>query len=241
MSYYLYETHTHTKEASACAIMSVEESVNAHKAYGYTGMVLTNHFFYGNTAVNRKLPWQEWVKGFCLPYHKAVEEGNRVGLQVFFGWESGYRGTEFLIYGLSEEWLYRHPEIRDCSIEEQYQLVHDGGGIVIHPHPFREESYIKEVRLFPEFVDGVEAYNATHASPKSTSHNKKIFDERAREYAKKYNFPMTAGSDTHTINLLGGGMVFPRKLKDSQDFCKAIMNRECVQFLDGTEPMVFNK
>ncbi len=238
---YLYETHTHTKEASACAKCSARESVHAHKDYGYTGMILTNHFVYGNTSVDRNLPWTEWVHAYCAPYYAAKEEGDRIGFQVFFGWESGYNGTEFLIYGLDEAWLLSHPEIRDCTIEEQYTLVHEGGGIVIHPHPFREEYYIPEIRLFPEWVDGVEGYNATHCSPKSFAHVNPEFDVRARAYASKYEFPMTAGSDTHRTDLLGGGMVFERKLLDIHDFCKAVMKRECVEFLDGTKAFLKEK
>ena len=48
--------------------------------------------------------------------------------------------------------------------KEQYELVHAAGGMVIHAHPYREEDYIPEVRLFPEWVDGVEGINATHSS-----------------------------------------------------------------------------
>lgn len=234
MRNYIYETHTHTKEASACAVCSAIESVHAHKEYGYTGMILTNHFFYGNTSVDRKLPWSEWVRLFCKPYYIAKAEGEKIGLQVFFGWEAGYHGTEFLIYGLDENWLLCHPQIKDAAISEQYKMVHADGGLVIHPHPFREEDYIPEVRLFPEYVDGVEAYNATHVSEKSMAHRNPLFDERAREYAEKYHFPMTAGSDTHRTALLGGGMVFHREISDIHDFCKAVVNRECVAFLDGS-------
>lgn len=230
---YLYETHTHTKEASACAVCSAEESVQAHLAAGYTGMILTNHFYYGNTCVDKKLCWEEWVHAFCAPYHMAKSVGDREGLQVFFGWESCYSATEFLIYGLDEEWLVKHPEIRDASIPEQYQMVHAGGGIVIHPHPYRAADYIPEIRLFPEYIDGVETYNATHSSPKSLHHNHPEFDVKAREYAAKYDFPETAGSDTHTVDLLGGGMVFERKLRDIHDFCQAVMNREAAELRDG--------
>ena len=232
---YLYETHTHTKEASACADCTAEESVRAHKKAGYTGIIITNHFFYGNTAIYRKLPWNIWVREFCRPYENAKKEGDKVGLQVFFGWEAGYNGTEFLIYGLDEEWLISHPQIKDASIEEQYRMVKESGGMVIHPHPFREEFYIPEIRLYPEYVDGVEAYNATHCSLESGAHWNPEFDVKAQDYARKYSLPMTAGSDTHSVELLGGGMVFGRKLRDVNDFIKAVQDREALDYLDGTK------
>ena len=123
MDGFLYETHMHTSEASACAVNTGAEMARAYKAAGYTGIIITDHFFYGNTAVDRKLPWRQWVERFCLGYEHAREEGERIGLQVFFGWESGYQGTEFLVYGPDKNWLLEHPEIRDATVEEQMKLV----------------------------------------------------------------------------------------------------------------------
>ena len=154
---------------------------------------------------------------------------------MFFGWESGYHGTEFLVYGLDKEWLLAHPEIKDATIEEQYTLVHAVGGIVSHAHPFREESYIPEIRLFPELVDAVEGINATHSSRVSVSHKDPKFNCLALEYAQEHHLPLTAGSDQHTTTMIGGGMVFPRRLHDIHDFCEAVLNCEAVKLLDGTE------
>lgn len=236
MEKYVYETHLHTKEGSACGLVDAEEVVRKYHAAGYAGVVITDHFYYGNTAVDRNLPWEQWVEGLCKGYEKAKAEGDQLGLQVFFGWESGYRGTEFLIYGLDKSWLLAHPEIRDCTVAEQYALVHAGGGIVIHAHPYREEPYIPEIRLFPEYVDGVEAINATHTSLSSVHHKNDRWNPLALEYAKKHDLPITAGSDQHQDAMICGGMVFDRKLTDIHDFCRAILNREAVAYLDGTDP-----
>ena len=145
-----------------------------------------------------------------------------------------------MIYGLDKQWLLDHPEIRDASVEEQFKLVHEGGGIVIHAHPFREEFYIPEVRLFPEFVDGVEGVNATHTK-RSRVEKKPEYNERALAYAKEHDFPVTAGSDQHDINMIYGGMVFPRKLEDIHDFIRAVKGREAVRLLDGQETDIYEK
>lgn len=232
---YLYETHLHTKESSACSHNTGAEMARAYKEAGYTGIIITDHFFYGNTAVDRTLPWKEWVEEFCKGYEHAKEEGDKIGLQVFFGWESGYQGTEFLIYGLDKEWLLSHPEIKDATIEEQYRLVKAGGGIVSHAHPFREEDYIPEIRLFPEYVDAVEVVNATHTSPVSLGHKNPLYNEKAKSYAKEHGLPATGGSDQHTTTMIGGGMLFSRRLKDIHDFTKAVQNREAIDLPDGTE------
>lgn len=232
---YLYETHLHTKEVSACAGSSAADMVRACKKAGYTGIFVTDHNWYGNTAVNRRLPWNEFVECFSKGYENAKRVGDEIGLDVFFGWEAGYRGTEFLIYGLSKEWLLRTPEIKDATVEEQFALVKAAGGMVIHAHPFREEYYIPEVRLFPDFVDGVEGINAMHSNLRSVSHNEKIFDDRAVAYAGEYHFPMTAGSDIHSVSLLGGGMAFKRRLKDSKDFVVAVLGGEDYLLTNGDE------
>lgn len=182
-----------------------------------------------------ELPWKDWVEQFCKGYEHAKEEGDKIGLQVFFGWESGYHGTEFLIYGLNKEWLFEHPEIKDADVKEQYELVHAGGGIVSHAHPFREEDYIPEIRLFPDCVDAVEGINATHESPASMSHKNILYNEKAIAYAKEHGLPITAGSDQHTTRMIGGGMLFDRKLSDEKDFCRAVLAGEAKAYWNGSE------
>ena len=235
MKTYLYETHLHTSESSACGLLSAAEMVRKFKDAGYTGIVVSDHFVGGNTTVDLSLPWEEVVEAFCKGYENAKAEGDKIGLQVFFAWESGFQGTEFLIYGLDKQWLLAHPEIRGCTIEEQYAIVHRAGGLVIHAHPFREEPYIKEVRLFPEHVDAVEGINATHSSVNSNSHKNPKWNDMAMAYAEKYHLPVTAGSDQHKHALIGGGMIFARKMVNIRDLCDASRNREAMELLDGTK------
>ncbi|MCI9438964.1 MAG: histidinol-phosphatase [Lachnospiraceae bacterium] len=231
---YWYETHMHTSEGSACGQNTGAEMARAYAEAGYTGIIVTDHFFYGNTAADRSLPWSEWVDAFCRGYEAAKREGEKCGLQVFFGWESGYDGTEFLIYGPDREWLRKHPEIRDASVEEQFALVHEAGGIVCHAHPYREASYIPEIRLFPEYVDAVEGWNAANIRKGMAANPPCLeYDARAVAYAAKYHFPMTAGSDQHSTQMLYGGMVFDRKLKDIHDFKNAVMAGEAIRMLEG--------
>lgn len=204
MGLYLYETHLHTKEASACSILSGAEQARLYKEAGYAGIIVTDHFFNGNTAIPSDLPWEERVDLFCKGYENAKEEGDKIGLAVFFGWESCYRGTEFLIYGLDKEWIKKHPDMLSWSIEEQYYKVHEAGGYVVHAHPFRIRPYIKEVRLFPEFVDGVETYNVGNRNFE--------FDKKAAAYAKKHKLPAFAGTDAHGFEIERSGIGFDRSI-----------------------------
>ena len=230
---YKYEMHLHTSEGSKCAENTGAEMARAHKEAGYTGIYVTNHAWGGNTAVDVHLPYKEWVKEFAKGYYAALEEGEKIGLQVFFGWEAGYDGTEFLIYGLSVEWMLAHPQLWDASIEEQYKIVHDGGGAVMHPHPFREEWYIPEIRLFPEFVDGVEIANATHSSPLSRLYDHHDFDVMASMYANKNNLSVCGGSDVHTTKVLGGGTIFKKPMNKPEDFAEAFLHQGDYILADG--------
>lgn len=230
---YLYETHLHTAEGSACGCNTGREMAAACKKYGYTGIFVTDHNWGGNTAVDRKKTWEEWVGEFCTGYENAKAEGDRIGLDVFFGYEAGFCGTEFLIYGVDKEWMLENPAIWRADVKEQYELVHAAGGMVIHAHPYREEDYIPEVRLFPEWVDGIEGVNATHSSSRSLAHNDPNFDTKAIAYATKHHLPMTAGSDIHRTTLLGGGVAFRRKLTSAADYITAVLSGEDYVLTNG--------
>ncbi len=232
---YLYETHMHTSEASLCASNNGREMAQAAKDAGYAGVIITDHNWNGNNCISKRLSWEQWVEEFCKGYENAKDWGKQIGLSVFFGYEANYEGTEFLIYGVDKQWLIEHPEIKDASISEQYQYIHDAGGMVIQAHPFRKEDYIPQVRLLPEASDGAEAINATHSSHLSTSHNNPEFDTLAVAYARENKLPMTAGSDVHSTLMFGGGVAFKRKITSIEDYCQAILSGEDYLLTNGDE------
>ena len=230
---YKYEVHMHTSQGSACGRTQGHEYVEAFLEAGYDGIIITDHFLRGNTAIDRSLPWEDFVEGFCKGFEDAKEAGDKAGLKVFFGWEECNYGDEYLVYGLDKAWLKAHPEYRRCTMKEQLRLVHEGGGVVVQAHPFREEWYIEEVRIYPDDVDGCEIINATHSSSKSKSHNNPEFNVKAIAYAKEQGFCTSGGSDIHSTYLFGGGMAFSTKLKDPQDFIQRLLNKEDYVITDG--------
>lgn len=235
---YLYETHLHTSCGSACASCSPVEAAKAHKEAGYHGIIITEHNWNGNTAVNRRLPWEDWVAKFIRGYEEAKAWGDKNELVVLWGYEAGFNGTEFLIYGLMPDFLLAYPEIRFASVEEQYKIVHQACGIVVHAHPFREAYYIPDVRLYPKHVDAIEGLNSAHYN--RLSHNdfgfyseKEMYNRKAMEYAIAQDFPLTAGSDTHSTFLRGGGMAFKSPPIDGQEFTKMLLSRNDYLITDG--------
>jgi len=230
---FLYETHIHTYQGSACAKNNGYDMAQAAYEYGYTGIIITDHAWGGNTRVDRSLPWKEWVEQFALGYLDAKRFADTHDFDVFWGYEAGFNGTEFLVYGVSPEWMINHPKLRDADEKEHYEMIHEAGGMVIQAHPFRDEEYIPLQRLFPHHVDGVEAINATHSSHLSMSHYNPLFDEQAIVYANAYKFPMTAGSDAHTTSLFGGGMAFSHRLDSIDDFIHAVLTKEKYVLTNG--------
>jgi hypothetical protein len=218
---FLYETHLHTSEASACAVSSGAEYIGPYLDRGFTGIIVTDHFFNSNTALDRRLPWAEWVKGFCAGYEKARNEGLKRGLDVFFGWEETFDGDDYLVYGLDRAWLLEHPEVVRWTRKEQFREVRRYGGCVVHAHPFRQHPYIGTVNLAPRLVDAVEAANA--------GNHEAAYDGQAREYARILGLPAAAGSDIHdTADIAAGpfGVELEKPLASIKDYTALIREKQ---------------
>ena len=218
---YLYETHLHTSYASACARSKGSEYIPRYQDLGYSGIIVTDHFYRGHTNIPRYLPWKEWVNAFCLGYEEARNEGEKRGFDVFFGWEETYAdGDDYLIYGLDKEWLLNHPEVRTWTRGRQYQTVRDEGGCVVQAHPFRQYDYIRKIVLSAGCVDAVEVCNLG---------NEEWFDALAMRYALKTGLPVTAGTDIHSADQVCAGCVFgvivKNKLKSISDYVKAVRSK----------------
>lgn len=223
---FLYETHLHTMEGSACGKVSGREYVQFYKDAGYDGIIITDHFFGGNCRPDRDLPWEEWVNQYCSGYEAAKEEGDKIGLKVFFGLEERFNtngefnADEWLIYGLDKEYLLSHPEMRTWTRADYLKNVHAAGGCCVQAHPFRDRNYVDAFRLSLG-VDAIEGYN---------SNNKIEADVLANLYAKKHNLVMVAGGDVHFCGHVPpekmAGVEFEKPLESIHDYVQAILERK---------------
>ena len=216
---YKYDLHVHTTEGSNCARSSAANMAEMYAREGYSGFVVTDHFYTGNTAVPRDLPWEEWVDRFCDGYRNAKKRGDELGLDVFFGWEYELGGgTEFLTLGLDADWLLANPDVRRMDPVTYSTKVHEAGGFLIHAHPYLEASYVPCIRLFPRLVDAVEVLNA----PKGD-----FINARATEYALAYDLTQTAGSDSHNDRWHALAAVsVPRRPSSAADLISILRSRE---------------
>ena len=216
---YLYETHMHTSEVSACADSSAAEQVSTYLKMGYTGIIVTDHFINGYSTCPKKLAWDKKMEHILTGYVEAKKAGDQCGLDVFLGWEFTINGLDFLTYGLDLEFLISNPDLDKLGLESYSALVRKCGGYLAQAHPYREAWYIESG--FPVshlLVDGIEVYNPMD----SEEHN-----AMALAYAKLHNLPEQAGSDSHHKDTpVLGGIKLQKKAESIFDIIEAIKNRE---------------
>jgi hypothetical protein len=220
---YRYETHLHTSPVSKCGRYSVRDNMEFYKEIGYDGIFLTNHFIDANIGCDRTLPYAEQIEFFFTDVEEGERLAEEIGIKFFWGVETSYLGTDFLVYGLSKEWYLSHPEIMDVTRKEMLTMMAEDGALIVHAHPFREAGYIDHVRLFPYHVHAVEVDNCG---------NKPFQNEMATKYADCYNLSHSAGSDNHTSRFATrlAGVEFETPIRDIDDFITRMKNGEAHTF-----------
>ncbi|MDD4326996.1 MAG: histidinol phosphatase [Eubacteriales bacterium] len=218
MSFYKYEMHSHTSEVSRCSHISATELVRRYYDIGFTGLCVTDHF-YGNHYSSDGIPWKDRVRDFCFGYDIARSEGERLGIDVFFALEYTVTpGTDFLIYGISEEWLSENQDSCRSTFKEFSSSVRASGGFIVQAHPFREGTYIPMISLAPGDIDGAEVFNACRLESEN---------ERADWYAESFDLIRLSGSDIHSAEQsVLGCMLTERKAKDLKDLIRMIRMRK---------------
>ncbi len=214
-----YETHLHTCPVSKCARSTVEEDMKFYKSLGYDGVFITNHFLDGNINIDKSESYEDKINFYFSDYELGTELSEQIGIKVFCGVEISYKGTDFLIYGLDKAWYLEHPEIMDMKKSEELKFLMESGALVIQAHPYREDSYIDHIRLFPRCVHGVEVLNASRND---------FENGMAEAYAEAYGLLRTAGSDNHKIAKVKrlAGMEFYAPIEDERDFCRRVLAGE---------------
>lgn len=226
---YKYETHVHSSQCSKCAISSSQEMVRALHAAGYAGMVLTDHFIFGNTCVYSFLPWEERMQCYYQSYLDAKKEAEWLDFDVIFGIEHAYGdGKEVLIYGVELDFLLANPDIPEITLDELVRRVHEQGGVVIQAHPYRSRSYVN-MAVGPriDIVDGIEMYNCG---------NEREDDRNAYLLSKRFDGIITCGGDIHCAeseDVGKAGIVLPCRVSSSREFAEQLKKREHQFIVDG--------
>lgn len=186
---YKTELHLHSAEVSACSTATAEDIVKVYLDAGYTTVVLTNHFSPFSYKCSRydltHLSPEEKCEYYINGYHvlKKAAEGK---LNILFGMELYplERDCDFLIYGMTEEFLRAHPDLMELPLATTSALVREAGMILAQAHPFRNNMKVTD----PSLLDAIETHNA---------HTGDFRNELANLWADKFSLIKTAGSDYH--------------------------------------------
>jgi len=219
-----YETHLHTSPVSRCAKASVEETLRFYKDLDYDGVFITNHFLDGNIDLAPNTHYEEGIEFYFSDYEEGLRLGKEIDIKVFLGVEITYAGTDFLIYGLDKAWYLAHPEIMEMRKSEELRFLMESGALVIQAHPYREDSYIDHVRLFPRCVHGVEIINASRKDEEN---------EMAKLYAEHYGLLTLAGSDNHVADKAKrlAGICCEEAINSEQKFIEKVRNGKIELFV----------
>ncbi|MBQ9084732.1 MAG: PHP domain-containing protein, partial [Clostridia bacterium] len=152
---------------------------------------------------------------------ECKREGEKYGLDILFGIEEGVEGySEILLYGLTPEMLYSHPELKECGAEGWYSIMHELGILVIQAHPFRVLRPVPNPVALPlQFIDGIEVYNGG---------NPPEDNEKAEAFAAEHpELILTSGADTHDANSVGiNGIMTDRRIKTVEDLVAVLRSGE---------------
>ena len=216
---YLFEMHCHTKDVSRCGQCSAEEIVELYEGKGYDGFVITNHLN-ASTFISKKFgkadaSWDEKIDYFMAGFHN-FEKAAGDKYTVLLGLEICFYGDEYpndyLVYGITEEFLRSHGDLMELSPKQFAKLAHENGFLFVQAHPFREGMRVENCSI----LDGYEIYNG---NPRHNSNN-----PIAEAWAKHHNKTIvTAGSDFHEPeDTAHGGVIFKNEIKSNEDLVREL-------------------
>lgn len=217
---YKYEMHVHTRPCSGGGA-DIREHIDDLINKGYSGMVVTNHFYNGDNRLDKTLPWEEFVDAYRQDYRYGLEYAQKVDFDLLFGLEEHVgAGQEILIYGITAEFIAAHPELKMASAEKIAEIVHSAGGLVYQAHPYRARHYV--ISPFPldclDKLDGIEVYNAA---------NEPEWNESAQNLANESGIACIAGSDGHKTGSAGrAGIATRERIRSNDDLVRILKNKE---------------
>lgn len=213
---YKTELHCHSAEISACSRADAATVARRYAEAGYTTLVLTNHFApftYNHLGCT---DWQGWITRFMDGYH-LLREVAPPELTVLFGAEIRLddNPNDFLLPGVTEEFLRAHPFLWEMRIEDLYPLARENGIFVVQAHPFRNHMRITP----PDWLDAIEIFNGSAGGHYGTDSRNDV----AAFWASKHGMAVTSGTDFHypedTIN---GGICTEAPIRSTKELVRVL-------------------
>lgn len=220
---YKYQMHLHTTPCSQCGGLTPETLCQALLENGYQGGVITNHFYHGNSGIDRSenTSWEQFVSAYEQDYLACKAEAEKHDLDIIFSIEeSVVPGLEILCYGVTPKVLYDNPQLIKWDLDEWIRVMRENGVVIIQAHPFREADYIPQPGALPhELIDGVEVFNRGNNTPE--------MNQKALDFANKYDLIKTSSADAHWPNHIPyGGILTKKRIRNEAELASLIRSRE---------------
>lgn len=190
----IIDMHVHTCEGSRCGKVPGKEMVALYKNAGYDAICITNHFSLYTVAWMAKQGKIDFVKNFENAYQIAKEEGDRIGLRVFRGYEfrCNRHDNDFLIYDFPKCILDNVMQVFNMPINDCLAAFRANGVKVFQAHPFRNNTTM----IDPMLLDGIEVYNGSNGPG--------VINDMAKVWADAHpHLLQISGSDAHAEAQVG--------------------------------------
>ena len=220
MDFLRYDMHCHTSEGSVDSHCPIIEYALKLKGMGFGGMLVTDHDTYGGYEAYEKVKEDNELPDELSDFNvfKGIE---------YDTWDFGH----FIVI-MPDEYNTDELIYRGLKLGKLIELVHEGGGILGPAHPIcepflsfyatgiRYRHYNKMLSLLPK-LDFIEGYNASEADEDNY---------KARVLARRYNKPVTGGSDAHKDDCIGLGYAFlPDNIKTNNDLIDYIKSAPAIR------------
>ena len=203
---YRYELHLHTSETSKCGHVPAADQIRTYHDLGYTGVCVTDHLHNAQIAYfDVAHDWNVIIDRYLAGYRAAKTAGDALGMDVIFGVELRFpeNDSDYLIYGIDEQWLYDHPWITDMDHQSFFDRYRDEV-LIIHAHPYRTNDIV--------YYDCVHGLEIANCNPRHDSRNDLAL-QLAKEHPHLYR---TVGSDAHQIGDEGrAAILVESRIRDS--------------------------
>ena len=137
---YKTDMHVHSRDISLCADAPVEFIVQKYTEYGYSTVVLCNHFERYTMKSGKDKSYRDFVRRYAAAYEKLKDAaGDR--LHVLLGAEVRFDENinDYLLYGVTEEKLLALPDIWKMGVQKLHEEIAGMDMLLVQAHPFRKK------------------------------------------------------------------------------------------------------
>lgn len=222
------DPHVHSNAISRCSHVSCEEIIDEKIKLGYDGVILTNHcqeWYYP------KEEHEKYVEQVIADFLRGKAYADKKGFRFYLGLEVTLmlpNYSDWLLYGVTEEFLRKTPCLYLLSQEELFALCEESGVLLVQAHPYRQAP------CDPNLMHGVEI-NCNDGDLEKIP--------LVEKFAAEHGLLVTCGTDYHSWSrTYRGGIYIPKKCETAVDIAEYIRKTGEVRvFYEGTEKTFASK